>query len=58
MKKFEVIVWYRFTRNGEQEKEWENFIIEAHDGQSAVVKALENFTSLSAIPFSTEVKEL
>jgi len=58
MKKFNVIVWFRFVVNGEQEKEMQDYTIEAIDGQSAISLALDKFKFLSAIPFKTEVTEL
>lgn len=48
---FEIIVWYRFVCNGEQEKEMNDHKIEATSIQDAVNKANDLYKSLSAIPF-------
>jgi len=52
---FTVEVWYCFVVNGEQEKEMQNFIVEATDTKQAVELALANFKSHSAIPFKATV---
>jgi len=52
---FTVEVWYRFVVNGEQEKEMQNFIVEAINPKHAIELALENFKSHSAIPFKATV---
>ena len=55
MKTYKIQVWYRFTVNGEQEKEFQTFEIVSDSAENAVKEALSNFTSHSAIPFKTEI---
>jgi len=52
---FTVEVWYRFVVNGEQEKEMQNFIVEAINTKHAIELALAKFKSHSAIPFKANV---
>lgn len=56
MKTYKIEVWYRFTVNGEQEKEFETFEIVSDSAENAVKEALSNFKSHMAIPFKTEIK--
>lgn len=51
---FDLIVWYRCVRNGEQEKDFNDYKIKAKDIQEAVNKAADMFKSFRAIPFSFE----
>ena len=52
LKTFEIIVWYRFIRAGQQEKDFEIHNIRAVDLQDAVDQAYEMYTPLKVIPFS------
>ena len=56
MKTYKIEVWYRFTVNGEQEKEFETFEIVSDTAENAVKEALSKFKSNNAIPFKTEIK--
>lgn len=56
MKTYKIEVWYRFTVNGEQEKEFETFEIVSNTAENAVKEALSKFKSKNAIPFKTEIK--
>ena len=56
MKTYKIEVWYRFTVNGEQEKEFETFEIVSDSAENAVKEALSKFKSHTAIPFKTEIK--
>lgn len=58
MKKYSVVVWYRFTVSGEQEKEMQDYTIEALSPEDAIVQALSKFKSLAAIPFSVECNQI
>jgi hypothetical protein len=51
MKKFEIVVWWRFVYCGEVEKDFQCFVIDALNLQEAVNKCSEKFTSHSRIPF-------
>ena len=55
MKNYKIQVWYRFTVNGEQEKEYQIFDIISDSAENAIKEALSNFKSNSAIPFKTEI---
>ena len=55
MKNYKIQVWFRFTVNGEQEKEYQIFEIFTNSAENAIKEALSNFKSHSAIPFKTEI---
>jgi len=54
-KLFTVEVWYRYYTNGEQEKEFKHFTVEAETEKQAIELALSNFKSNSAIPFKATI---
>lgn len=54
-KSFTVEVWYRYYTNGEQEKEFQHFTVEAETEKKAIELALSNFKSNSAIPFKATI---
>lgn len=56
MKTYKIEVWYRFTVNGEQEKEFETFEIVSDSAENAVKEALSKFKNYNKIPFKTEIK--
>jgi len=48
---FEILVWFRFMVEGEQEKDFESHTIKALNLQEAVNKASDLYRSHRAIPF-------
>lgn len=52
MEEFEIIVWYRTIRYGQQEKDFQDYKVEAKDIQEAVNKIADKFNSYKAIPFA------
>ena len=48
---FEIEVWYRFTVNGQVEKDFDIHKIPAYELKEAVEKAKSMYTSNSKIPF-------
>jgi hypothetical protein len=55
MNEFNLIVWYRYMSNGEQEKDFKDFTIVAETLERAKEIAIESFKSRSAIPFKVEL---
>lgn len=51
MKKYEVLVWYRYHSFGELEKDFDVHNIEATDEQDAVNKASKLYPNFKRIPF-------
>lgn len=52
---YKICVHYRYVVNGEQEKDFEIFKVEAESEEQAKRLALKNFDRLSVIPYKTEV---
>lgn len=55
MNTYSIEVWYRYTINGEQEKDFEIYKISAESEEKATEIALSNFKSHTAIPFKTRI---
>jgi hypothetical protein len=55
MNEFNLIVWYRYMSNGEQEKDFKDFTIVAETLERAKEIAIESFRMRSAIPFKVEL---
>ena len=55
LKEYKIKVWYRFTVNGECEKEYQIFEIISDSLENAIKEALSYFKGHSAIPFKTEI---
>lgn len=58
LKKFKVIVWFRYVSNGEQEKDFDTFETIAYTSELAKANIeQEHFRSHSVIPFKWEIQE-
>lgn len=52
LKEFEILVWYRYSIAGEQEKDYQLHKVEAENVLEAVSKTSKLYQSLTAIPFA------
>lgn len=53
---YNVIVWYRYVSNGEQEKDFEDHTIEAESAVQVLKFIEELYEGSSKIPFSIEIQ--
>jgi hypothetical protein len=56
MNEYNLIVWYRYMSNGEQEKDYKYFTIVAESLEKAKEMALDTFRMRSSIPFKIDVQ--
>lgn len=56
LKKFKMLVWFRYISNGEQEKDCDTFLTNAYTIEHAKMNITEaHFSSKSVIPYKFEV---
>lgn len=58
-KKYKVLVWFRYVANGEQEKDFDTFTVNALSVEHAKLRVTEDhFLSKTEIPFKFEVNQI